>query len=265
MRAWRFLDTGALPGEMNMAIDEAILSLHAQGQSPPTLRLYRWDPPALSLGHFHRSHEFDLDACRRNGFDVVQRPSGGKAVLHLGDLTYAVVAGVADGIPATVRPAYALICRGLLNAFRLIGIGAELGIERRHSSQSDLCFLRDGAGAVVCGSRKLVGSAQTWRRTSMLQHGSILLEPQLEAILDMRNDQGHDKSRARDAFKAAMISVREILGYVPGHEAMSGAIRAGMAQALRVSFVEGSLTAQELSLAGQIVGQVTPLQKEGRG
>jgi lipoate-protein ligase A len=264
MNTWRFLDTGALPGAMNMAIDEAILSLHAQGQSPPTLRLYRWDPPALSLGHFHRSHEFDLNACRRNGLDVVRRPSGGKAVLHLGDLTYAVVGGVADGIPATVRPAYALICRGLLNAFRLVGIGAEVGIERRHSSQSDLCFLRDGAGAIVCGGRKFVGSAQTWRRSSVLQHGSILVEPQAEAILAVRNNQGPDKSLARDSLGAAMTSVREILGHVPEHETLSRAIREGMGQALNASFVESPLTAEEISLAGQIAGREIPLRKEER-
>ena len=251
MSTWRFLDTGALPGSMNMAIDEAILALHLKGQSPPTLRLYRWDPPALSLGHFQRRHGFDLDACHRRGFDVVRRPSGGKAVLHMGDLTYAVIAGVADGIPATVQAAYALICQGLLGAFRLMGIEAGIGDEHRLSSLSDLCFLRDGAGAVVYGNRKFVGSAQTWRSSSMLQHGAILLEPQIEAILDIQSNHCLDRAQARDVLRAGMTSLREILGVVPGLETMSSAIREGMGRILKASFVEGGLTSEELSVIRQ--------------
>jgi len=264
MNTWRFLDTGALPGAMNMAIDEAILTLHLKGQTSPTLRLYRWDPPALSLGHFQHRHGFDLDACHRQGFDVVRRPSGGKAVLHMGDLTYAVIAGVAEGIPATVRAAYALICRGLLAAFSLMGIEAWIGDELHSSGQSDLCFLRDGAGAIVFGNKKFVGSAQTWRASSMLQHGAIVLEPQAEAILAVRTNQGPDKSLARDSLRAAMTSVLEILGHVPEHETLSRAIREGMGQALNASFVESPLTAEEISLAGQIAGREIPLRKEER-
>lgn len=259
MTTWRFLDTGALPGAVNMAIDEAILTLHLQGQSPPTLRLYQWNPPALSLGRFQHRHGFDLDACRRHGFDVVQRPSGGKAVLHLGDLTYAVIAGVADGIPAMVRTAYALICQGLLAAFRLLEVEAAIGVEARPSGGPDLCFLRAGAGAIVLGNRKFVGSAQTWRGTSMLQHGAILLEPQIEAIVDVQSDHGLDLSQTRDALKAGMTSLREILGFVPGHETLVQAIRGGMGQALKASFVEGWLTPEELSLAQQMAGREIPL------
>jgi len=261
MKPWRFLDTGALPGAVNMAIDEAILTLRLRGQSPPTLRLYRWNPPALSLGRLQRGHGFDLDACRRRGFDVVQRPSGGKAVLHLGDLTYAVIAGVADGIPAMARTAYTLICQGLLAAFRLMEIEAALGAEARPSARSDLCFLHAGAGAIVLGNRKFVGSAQAWRGSSMLQHGAILLEPQIEALLDVQSAAGLDQSRARDVLKARMTSLREILGFVPEHEALAQAIRMGMGQVLKASFVEGPLTFEELSLAQQITGQEIRLQK----
>jgi lipoate-protein ligase A len=265
MTTWRFLDTGALPGAVNMAIDEAILTLHLRGQSPPTLRLYRWNPPALSLGRLQRRHGFDLDACRRRGFDVVPRPSGGKAVLHLGDLTYAVIAGVADGIPAMVRTAYTLICQGLLAAFRLMEMEAALGAEARPSAGSDLCFLHAGAGAIVLGNRKFVGSAQAWRGSSMLQHGAILLEPQIEALLDVQSAAGVDQSRARDELKARMTSLREILGFVPEHEALAQAIRMGMGRVLKAFFVEGGLSPEELSLAQQITGQEIPLQKAVAG
>ena len=89
----------------------------------------------------------------------------------------------------------------------------------------------------------------------MLQHGSILLEPQIEALVDIQGDHGPDKSRAHDALKAGMTSLREILGFVPAHEAISDAIRKGMGQALKVEFVEGALTDHELHVARQIAGQ----------
>jgi hypothetical protein len=92
----------------------------------------------------------------------------------------------------------------------------------------------------------------------MLQHGAILLEPQIEAILDVQSDHGLDKSQARDALKARMISLREILGFVPGHQALSHAIREGMGQILKASFVEGPPTLEELSLARKIAVQDVP-------
>jgi len=129
MNAWRFLDTGALPGALNMAVDQAILGLHANGKSPPTLRFYQWHPPAVSLGYCQKRHNLDLAACRRLGIEVVRRPSGGRAVLHMGDLTYAVIAGTADGMPSAVTAAYRLICDGLLQGFRRLGIDARLHID----------------------------------------------------------------------------------------------------------------------------------------
>ena len=163
---------------LNMAIDQAILGLHANGKSPPTVRFYQWRPPAVSLGYFQRRHNLDLDACRSLGIEVVRRPTGGKAVLHLGDLTYAVVAGTADGIPSAVTAAYRLICEALLAGFHSLGIEARMGRETRKSLQTDICFLRCAIGAIVHQGKKLVGSAQTWHASSMLQHGSIILEPQ---------------------------------------------------------------------------------------
>ena len=185
MNAWRFLDTGALPGALNMAVDQAILGLHANGKSPPTLRLYQWTPPAVSLGFCQKRHNLDLAACRRLGIEVVRRPSGGRAVLHLGDLTYAVIAGTADGIPSAVTAAYRLICDGLLQGFRLLGIDARMGRGVIKPPQHDICFLRGTLGSIMHQERKFVGSAQTWHASSMLQHGSIILVPQIEALVSL--------------------------------------------------------------------------------
>ncbi len=117
-----------------------------------------------------------LEACRRLGIEVVRRPSGGRAVLHMGDLTYAVIAGTADGIPSAVTAAYRLICDGLLKGFRLLGIDARLGRGVIKPPPHEICFLRGTLGSIVYQERKFVGSAQTWHASSMLQHGSIIID-----------------------------------------------------------------------------------------
>ena len=90
--SWRFIDSGINNGYLNMAIDEAILTAHLHGHVPPTLRVYRWDPPTLSIGHFQNlKREVDDEKCSELGIDVVRRLTGGRAVFHQDELTYSVV------------------------------------------------------------------------------------------------------------------------------------------------------------------------------
>jgi lipoate-protein ligase A len=249
MNAWRFLDTGALPGALNMAIDQAILGLHANGKSPPTLRFYQWTPPAVSLGYCQKNHNLDLAACRGLGIEVVRRPSGGRAVLHLGDLTYAVIAGTDNGIPSAVTAAYSLICDGLLQGFRLLGIDAVMGRGVIKPPQMDICFLRGTLGSIVYQERKFVGSAQTWHASSMLQHGSIILAPQIEVLVSLWAGSADSPEALRTRLEERITSLREILGRLPEVEEVKLAIREGLARTLGVRFDRGELTPGEWALA----------------
>jgi len=255
MKAWRFLDTGALPGALNMAIDQAILGLHANGISPPTLRFYQWSPPAVSLGYCQKQPNLDLAACQRLGIEVVRRPSGGRAVLHLGDLTYAVIAGTAEGMPSAVTAAYRLICDGLLQGFRLLGIDAVMGRGVIKPPQMDICFLRGTLGSIVHQERKFVGSARTWHASSMLQHGSIILAPQIEALISLWPGIADSPEERQAKLEGRISSLQEILGRLPEVAEVKGAIRAGLAQALGIRFVPGELTPGELTLAKDMVNQ----------
>jgi lipoate-protein ligase A len=249
VKTWRFLDTGVLSPVCNMAIDRALLALHANGKSPPTLRLYQWQPPAVSLGYFQKRHDLDLEACRGLGFEVVRRPTGGRGVLHLEDLTYAVIAGTAEGMPSAVTAAYHLIAQGLLNAFRLFGIEAQMGRERGDSQQTDICFLRCARGAVLHRGKKLVGSAQTWHASSLLQHGSIIIKPQVEAWLALVKVEGESLAAMRARLAARLTSLQEILGHPPKLTELKKAVRQGMAQALGVEFQPGELSGEEWAMA----------------
>ncbi|NJO83626.1 MAG: lipoate--protein ligase family protein, partial [Blastochloris sp.] len=136
---WRLLIDPPYGGAMNMARDEALLIGCATGASPPTLRLYRWQPVTLSLGRFQRSGAVSRAACVEQGVHVVRRPSGGRALLHDDELTYAVA--VRDTHPlflgSDVSEAYQRISGALLEGILRLGVAAELAPCTRRSTTDD--------------------------------------------------------------------------------------------------------------------------------
>jgi lipoate-protein ligase A len=165
-----------------MAADAALLAEVAAG-APPVLRLYTWRPPALSLGRFQAGDDVDTVACARLGVDVVRRPTGGKALLHGGDLTYAVAMRRPAGRAGAVRQVYELVAGALIDGLARVGVQAAVA---RHDGPGDgpVCFAAQQGADLRVGERKLCGSAQTrglggshaHRFGVVLQHGSILLD-----------------------------------------------------------------------------------------
>src|SRR5262245_26510639 len=186
---WRLLIDDFADSATNMARDEALAAVHASGVPPPTLRLYRWRPACLSLGRFQRGAAIDRAACARDGVQIVRRPSGGRALLHDDELTYAVIARADHPLVAggSVVDSYRLISAALLAGLRRLGVEAELtparrGDDRRpttddrrmtsgaagrwsvvSSQWSAACFDAPSSYELTVGGRKLVGSAQTRR------------------------------------------------------------------------------------------------------
>lgn len=162
------------PGWRNMAIDLALLERAQAGES--WLRLYAWDPPCLSFGrHEPASRRYDAERIAASGLAVVRRPTGGRAVWHAGELTYAVAAPSA-GL-GSLREAYQEIHRMLRDAVVSLGLAAELSPARRAAGvDAGACFAHPAGGEVMVDGRKVVGSAQLREGTAFLQHGSILLE-----------------------------------------------------------------------------------------
>jgi lipoate-protein ligase A len=161
------------PGWLNMAIDLALLERAAAGES--WLRLYAWSPSCLSFGrHEPAARRYDRERIAALGLDVVRRPTGGRAVWHAGELTYAVAAPATT--LGTLREAYGEIHRVIRNAVRTFGIAAELAPARAAiRPDAGACFAAPVGGEVIVGDNKLVGSAQLRENGALLQHGSILL------------------------------------------------------------------------------------------
>ncbi len=174
---WRLIPLMQASGKTQMAIDKWLFNQHLQARHPPTLRFYLWSPPAISLG-YHQRHfpEFWRDLTWRNKkIDLVRRPTGGRAVLHQGDLTYAVVTSGCIGDRLQV---YQQICQFLIEGWRSLGIELNYGKARRGYMHHANCFGTSTAADLVDGEgQKLIGSAQLRQGDAILQHGSMILAP----------------------------------------------------------------------------------------
>jgi lipoate-protein ligase A len=169
-QALTLLPSCTLSGSWQMAIDAWMLN-----QRQNLLRLYRWSRPTLSLGHHqHRLEPRWLDLAARGAIELVRRPTGGRAVLHGGDLCYALVWPDAVGSRQQV---YRQACGWLQQAFASLGQALEFG-EQALSTQPSSCFaLSTSADLMHRNGAKRIGSAQLWRRGCLLQHGSIQIAP----------------------------------------------------------------------------------------
>lgn len=170
-----------------MALDTWLLDQYSQGLSPPVLRFYTWSPPAISLG-YHQHHwpqAWNQLIWAGQPVEVVRRPTGGRAVLHHGDLTYAVIT---SSLGENRLKVYQRICEFLIQGWRLLGVELDYGHTGRGYIHNPNCF--DSATAadlcLIDGS-KLIGSAQLWRGTAVLQQGSMQLEPEPELWVQVFN------------------------------------------------------------------------------
>ena len=183
---WRLLDTGASSGDFNMHADAVLLEAVGAGFSPSVLRLYRWDPPAISLGYNQDpKRELNLPRVRSAGIEVVRRLTGGRAVLHWEELTYSVICREGCGrLGASPGATYREIGKALVAGLR--AFGAPVDLHRQDAGQGGRstpeapkppCFASTSKWEVTYRGRKLAGSAQRRIRGAILQHGSILTGP----------------------------------------------------------------------------------------
>lgn len=254
---WRLLvEPEPHPAAWNMAVDEAVLEAHARGLVPPTLRFYRWSPAAVSLGYFQDAErEVDRAALSRLGLDLVRRVTGGRAVLHDREVTYAVV--VSQGLlPGSVVETYRRLAEGLVEGLRRLGVPADLAPERAGSGGPGdpygACFEVPSSYEIVCGGRKVVGSAQVRRKGVILQHGSIPL------VLDERllaEALGLGPGAAERIAARATGLAETLGGQVPEFEEVCRAVADGLGHALGVDFEPGGLLTEETAAAERLVAE----------
>ena len=242
--AWRFIPFAEFDGATNMAIDLQLLQ-QCEAGAAPVLRLYGFSPPCLTLGLNQKLAEETLERVRQRGYDIVRRPTGGRAVLHLNDLTYSFVArqkgeGEFGVLETSVSAAYKQICAGLQAAFDILGLRAELGASSSAYRHLADCFLATTNADLHHAGRKLAGSAQLRRRGTVLQHGSIPLNLDQNIMADLLGLERKEEGSQRHA------NLFEILRREVSMAELNEAMKDGFAKAFSVEFSERVLLPEEI-------------------
>ena len=259
---WRLIiEDEPRSGAANMAVDEALAESVAAGDSPPTLRFYRWQPAAVSLGRHQPVADVDREKITQHGYDLVRRTTGGRAILHTDELTYSVAARLDDPrMAGGVMDAYLLMSNGLLAGLQALGLAAEkaAGDVRAGPDVSAACFEVPSAYEITAGGRKLMGSAQSRRKGYVLQHGSLPLVGDIARLVDVLALPDEEAASLRAQLAARACTLAQALD-VDENSALLDFRRAakhmaeGLAQALILTWQSGNLTAVENRRTAELI------------
>lgn len=244
MDTWRLLPLQTNYGFMNMAIDEAILNARIAGQVLNTLRFYRWQPSAVSIGKNQTpENELYLDTCKQQGVDVVRRISGGGTVYHdfEGEVTYSVTAKTADLGTADITTVYFKIYEAVTDALRLLGVPADFS-----SGDAKNC------PNLTVNGKKISGSSQTISRGVVLQHGTLLRSVDLPKMFQFLKLKNASCTQAADIAKRKITSIQNELGHQVMPETVANALAQGFSAILKIQLESGELTPFEVELANKL-------------
>jgi lipoyl(octanoyl) transferase len=253
---WRLIVHRPADGPTNMAIDEAITEHVRAGDAPPTLRFYGWDPACLSLGRGQPVSDVDLERLHARGWDVVRRQTGGRAILHVDELTYSISIPQSDPrVQGDLVDSYRQLSRGLMAGLALLEapVHSEQADKDAHGFKGPVCFEVPSDYEITAYGRKLLGSAQTRRDEMVLQHGALPLRGDIGRICDalaFDTEAAREKARARVVERA--ITLGEALGRAISFEGAATALAEGFCQALNVRLEEGALSEAEEARAEQL-------------
>jgi len=269
---WRLIiDDAPRSGPSNMAIDQAVAEACAAGESPPTLRFYGWQPPAVSLGRHQPIVEINVDAVAAQGYEVVRRTTGGRAILHIDELTYAVAASNDEPrVRGGVMDAYLRLSNALLTGLNYVGLTADKagGDVRAGKDVSAACFEAPSAYEITADGRKLMGSAQSRRAGYVLQHGSLPLTGDIARLIPLLNLPPTEREVLYAQLAARACTLQEAvtarmtalaadtatdLQNAVQFDTVARALCRGFAEVLNIELQPGQLSGAEVRRSAQLI------------
>ncbi|NWF86897.1 lipoate--protein ligase family protein [Candidatus Bathyarchaeota archaeon] len=228
-----------------MAVDEAILTARISNIVPNTLRFYRWQPSAVSIGKFQIiENEVQIDSCQKHGVDIVRRITGGGTVYHDAEdeITYSVVANIHDLQTKDITVVYAKIYTGIAEALKILGINADF-------NQGDAKTCPN----LTVNGKKISGSAQSHKKSTVLQHGTLLLDVDLEKMFTfLRVPWAKTCMEIVNVAKHKITSIKQETGKnITAMEAEKALVK-GFQKSLNIKLVTSELTAFEHELAERL-------------
>lgn len=243
-----------------MAVDEAILEAAARQEVLPTLRLYAWDPPCLSLGHAQPFSDVDLDRLHKLGWDLVRRPTGGRAILHTDELTYAVIGPQDDPrLAGGVLESYRRLAQALVSALHLLGAPAQINSSTKLSSHSEMpqppvCFEAPSDYEITINGKKLMGSAQARKQGCLLQHGSLPLTGDITRITWVLNYADEPaRNRAAQHLSSRATTLASAIQCAIEWSSAAEAFAQAFTKTLNLNLIPAELTATERQRASELV------------
>lgn len=249
---WRIINTGSLDPFSNMAFDEAILRGYEIYNSPPTLRIYGWQPSGISIGYAQDADEvLDLGRCKDESISIVRRITGGGIILHGDELTYSLVSSKEDlGISAHISSSYKIVASFLMEFYKTLGIDADFACDVSSSNElgapSVLCFAGREKYDIVVRGKKIGGSAQKRLKHVIFQHGSIPLKLQTERATQFLHNSA-------DAELAGIVTcLEELLDRPLDPTILSEMLVDAFKRSFKVDAVRGFLSEQERDIFTQL-------------
>jgi lipoyl(octanoyl) transferase len=260
---WRLILPQSLDGPRNMAVDEAILTLVGEGHSPPTLRFYEWLQPWVSIGSGQSASDLDVGRLAERQWGTVRRASGGTAVVHLGQLGYAIVLPIGDPVwQGDLISSYARLSGPFRAAFASVGAIAQAappGENRRFTAGAPrladrACFGAVGPYELVADGRKLLGNSQIRRRHAATQHGVIqVFGGQSELAAVVAADTNTEREQLATYLASHVSSISERTGHRISTPRLCDAIVTTLVETLAIQILPGALDDREGKLAEELL------------
>lgn len=256
---WRLLKTPAASAAFNMALDESILSTVAQKKAHPTLRLYSWAVPSLSLGYAQPVSDVDQTELLYRNWQLVRRPTGGKAILHTDELTYSITASLDEPLVAgSLLESYQRISLALQKALQLLGTITSAknkpGLPLDQFKKEPVCFQTPSDYEITWNGKKLIGSAQARKLGGVLQHGSLPLCGDLSRITQvLAYPSESDRVSAAQKTLAQAVTLETAAGRIISWEDAADAVIQSFTTEFGISFILAEPTADELAAANDLV------------
>lgn len=258
---WRLITTPLAQGAWNMALDEALLESVGEQGALPVLRLYSWQPPCLSLGYAQPFADVNRERLQSLGWSLVRRPTGGRAVLHIDELTYSVIAPLSDPrVKGSIIESYRRLSQALLRTLSNLGISAqadhEYEIPTGSQKNAAVCFEVPSNYEITADGKKLIGSAQARKHHGVLQHGALPLSGDITRIIQVLNFTEPAKMEsASNRLLAHATTAESILGKAPDRDQAITAFVEGFSNVLNLNLLPSEPTSMELQRTQELIAE----------
>lgn len=245
---FRLLMSPALSGPFNMAFDQAIMEAVGDSHQLPTLRLYRWSPACLSLGYTQSLRDVDLPRLAARGWDVVRRPTGGRAILHTDELTYSLSIPQDHTLASgDILTSYRRISQALGQALTYLGLDYQSApYEKRHGSNGPVCFEIPSAYEITVEGKKLIGSAQVRRAKALLQHGTLPLTGDITRICEaLMYPDDESRQAAKADVRTRATTLEDALGTSVSWDEVAEAVIKAFSHTFDITFHHEEVSAWE--------------------